>query len=165
MEFPTGMTPETWPLFTSTRHGYSIRYSPDWHATQSSEDRLPDVLDDSVRLDAFGSRLSIRRRPLPPGKTIWEVAQAWLPQAPLRAGECGNRLLLGNFMPRNTRFEGATIAGRPALIRSDCGVVDAIVDVDGDAMLLVLQSGRSRQTGNTRLFVELTKSLEIDDRP
>ena len=87
MEFPTGMTPETWPRCTSTRHGFSIRYSPDWPATDSPEDRLPDVLDDSVRLDAFGSRLSIRRRPLPPGKTIWEFAQAWHPQVALMVGE------------------------------------------------------------------------------
>ena len=69
----------------------------------------------------------------------------------------------GWVIPRVTWFDEATSAGRPALIRSDCGVVDAIVDVNGDALLLVLQSSRSMVAGPKRLFVDLTDALEIDD--
>jgi hypothetical protein len=51
-------------------------------------------------------------------------------------------------------------------------VINAIVDLDDDALLLVLRSRRFMPTGedqgtpgNMRLFVELTESLEIDDSP
>ena len=35
-------------------------------------------------------------------------------------------------MARVATFQEATIAGRPALVRSQCSVVDAIVDLEGE---------------------------------
>jgi hypothetical protein len=59
----------------------------------------------------------------------------------------------------------ATIAGRSALIRSECRVINAIVDLDDEALLLVLRSRRFMPTGDDELFTELIKTLEIDDSP
>ena len=149
--------------FTSKLYGYSIRHPPGWDGMPAIEDGRPDVLVNSWQSGSFRSKLSIRRLALPSGESIADVSRVWLPQARLKAGECGSRLPMGGVIPRVTWFDEATIAGRPALIRSDCGVVDAIVDVNGDALLLVLQSSRSMVAGPKRLFVDLTDALEIDD--
>jgi hypothetical protein len=162
-ESPDEAAQETWTLFRSELHGYSIRYPPDWHATHSTEEGRPDVLDESLRDGSFGSRLLIRRRALPPGSTPWDLVRDWFPQARRMAGGCGTPSTFGS-MPRMA-FKEAMIAGWPAIIRSDCGFVDALVSLDGDALTLVLESKRSRPTGDNRLFAKLTESLNIEDSP
>jgi hypothetical protein len=152
--------------FTQLRsgvHGYRISYPSDWHVKRATENAESDVIYQGLLTrSGFKSKLAISRRELPAGMTIADVATPWFPLATLRRGECGTRQPFYGKMLRAATFEEATIAGRSALIRSECSVVDAIVDLDGEALLLRLESRRSMTTGDDRLFALLTERLQVD---
>jgi hypothetical protein len=152
--------------FTQLRsgvHGYRISYPSAWHVQRATENTESDVIYDGLLIRSrFKSKLTISRRELPAGMTIADVAKPWFPLAPLKRGECGTRQPFYGKMLRAATFEEATIAGRSALIRSECSVVDAIVDLDHEALLLRLESRRSMTTGDDRLFARLTERLQID---
>jgi hypothetical protein len=160
LETPAGTT-----LFISVMHDYTIRYPSDWRVSHATREGDSDMLYDAPLASPeseFKSTFVIRRRDLPAGNAIADVAEAWLPVAPVKRGECGNRQPFYGTMPHTATFQEGTIAGRPALVRSECSVVDAIVDLDGEALLLTLRSRRSMDTGDDRLFNELIRGLAID---
>ena len=150
-------------LFISALHGYTIRYPTAWHVSHARRDRDPDVLFDGLlRGDGYRSKLSIKRLELPSGLHVEDVAPAWFPTTTLKRGDCGSRQPMWGSIPRIATFKGTTIAGRASLVRSECSVVDAIVDLDGDALLLTLRSRKSTLKGDDKLFAALIETLEID---
>jgi hypothetical protein len=59
-------------------------------------------------------------------------------------------------------FEGVTIADRSALVRSECGFVDAVIDDEDDVILVVLRSGTRKPTGGRWNLDRFMETLEIN---
>ena len=67
------------------------------------------------------------------------------------------------YIPSGQRaFLPITVAGREALVREECGFVDAVVDLGDDALIIVLRSGRRRPDGDRYTFDRLVEGLRVE---
>jgi hypothetical protein len=152
----------TWTeQFTSDRYGYSIRHPPGWIPGHVAEDGSTDEFYAPV---GSKTRLSIVRRPKPDGMTLDEIA---LDVFPARSGSHGCHTDINGtvfYIPSAPQpFDKATIAGRSALVRSECGFVDAVIDDAEDVLLVVLRSGtHNKATGDRWNFDRFMETLEIN---
>jgi hypothetical protein len=144
-------------VFRSKTHGYRFTVLPAWTSTPGSNSRS----------DVFGApepsttRLSITRRHKGSQPLEWFAEEA-LPHR-VKGDGCHWKSAGIIFIPAGQRaFERTTIAGREALVREECGYVDAVVGLGDDALIIILRSGRRRPDADRYTFDRLVESLRID---
>ena len=157
---PTPTVPPDWLSFTSTHHGYSLQYPPEWTAQ-------PALSRDMVDVYIHGQNdLAVDRRSVPELPSVVAWANATMPD---RAGSEGDSRLCifrqgggSTMIPAPSRtFRSTVILGWPAAIRSMCSYVDAVIDL-GDTVLVLSQdaAGKMRE-GNDELFAQFVAGLRL----
>ena len=149
----------TWTdSFASEQYGYSIRYPEGWTPGRLE---LPPNSDTFSALAPSRTRLSIVRRPKPLKLSLQDIADgAFQPHA----GPNGCQWNTGGFIlvpVAQGSFEGAVIDGRPALVRSQCGFVDAVIDAGNEVVIVVLRSGTPKPTGDDWWFARFMETIDI----
>jgi hypothetical protein len=160
-EAPSPSTgPTEWSeTFVSERFGYSIRYPAGWHPVPTPDGSLADTI---TAPEPSTVRLSIVRRPATPGATFAEMAETMLPH---RAQPDGCHWASGIiFIPAaQATFHEMKFSGRRALVRSECSVVDAILDLGDEVLIVVLRSERHMPTGDGYTFASFASTLAVAD--
>jgi hypothetical protein len=144
--------------FLSPRFRYSITYPRGWLSAHSANNHEADTFTAS---EAATTRLSILRRARIPGVPFEQQAKSWLPPRHVSTGGCrwnGSGII---YIAGGDVFHETSIDGHPALIRSECSIVDAAVDLGDEAMLLVLRSTRHMASGDRATFDRFVESLAI----
>ena len=147
--------PSAWPAtasptiawtepFTSESHGYAIRYPLGWKSAKRTRTATSDTFEATFR--PF-SQLSIIRR-TKDDRSLAEIAEAtFAPRS--QAGWCRGGHIRAHRIPASPEtFHDSVIDGHPALVRSECSFVDAVIDVGGDVLVIVLRSANRMPTGD-----------------
>ena len=147
--------------FVSERYGYSIRYPAGWRVEPAPSDTLADTITTPEPWTT--TRLSIVRRSATAGATFADVAEAILPHRSQSDG-ChwggGGTIYIPGVQHK---FDDVAIAGRPALVRSECSFVDAIVDLGDEVLVVILRSQKRMPTGDGYTFASFVETLAIAD--
>ena len=144
--------------FNSVSHGYAIRYPLGWKSSQA------DGTTTSRHIRSDGSpvppKFSIIRR-TKDDLSLTEVADAtFAPRS--QAGWCRGGPFGRTGMPASPEtFHDSVIDGHPALVRSECSFVDAVIDAGGDVLVIVLRSANRMPTGDASQFRHFMDTLEI----
>lgn len=136
----TSALPELTAEFTSTQHGYSIKYPADWilrSATMPWAYGSEGATPQATSTDTFRSRtlvgaagFTVTSQALPPDVTGAQWLEAYLADSPPQHAEC---------WPLPAELEQITIAGQPAGVHGGmphCSFTEAIAIVSGRAYLL-----------------------------
>ena len=145
--------------FSSERYGYAIRFPPGSKSSQGDGTATWDTIQTTV--PPF-LHLSIIRRPKAE-MSLGQVAEAtFRPRS--NAGRCrgGSFGSIGIPVPEQG-FRDAQIDERPALVRSECGFVDAVVGAGDDVLVIILRFGRRQPTEDMSSFWLFMKTLNIED--
>ena len=155
---PDGIGPVWSQTFRSKLHGYALRYPVDWNVVPASEARENDVF----RARNARSSLSITVRPKPRSQELDAFADDLLPHHTE-----GDGCSFGNYWTpgAKTSFKQEVIAGHPAVVRNECDFVDAVVDLDDQAMVLVLRSGNRTPSTRRPLFDLFASALDLTGPP
>ena len=152
--------PEQMPMaiHISSRFGYSMAYPKSWLAYQMQQGLQRDEI---VAPD--GSRMTIRAVLNPTGLSAHAWAEANIGTWVVVGGptSTGCRWKDGKmFIARSpSRFEDVKLADRAAAVRSECGVVDAVVESGDHVLLLSYRVMDHRVDGDRRMFDFLVSSL------
>lgn len=144
--------------FLSPIFRYAIRYPLSWRPEGSASEHDADTFTATA---STGTRLSILRRARTPDVPFEDQAKSWLPPRHQSTGGCfwsGGGLL---YVAGGDVFHEDAIDRHPALIRSECSVVDAAVDLGDEMLLLVLRSSRHMATGDRATFDDFAATLAI----
>ena len=148
--------------FVSDSYGFSIRYPPGWTARQRDRPDGPDAFQGTTVDSAPSvSRLSITRREKEGGRTLQQTAYATLPHRSDPDGCHWNGPGIAFIPIAPHGFREAVIDGRPALVRSECSHVDAIVDLGQDILVVGLRSAGRTGGGDRWTFDRFMETLEI----
>jgi hypothetical protein len=154
---PGGVGPVWSRTFRSKVHGYVLRYPRDWKVSASSEPTKNDLFQ---ALHAPSS-LSITVRPKLRSQELYAYADQSLPHHVKDDGciwgSSRNIWTPGAAMP----FKRAKIAGLPAMVRNECDFVDAVIDLDDRALVLVFRSGSRTPTAHRPMFDLFASALEV----
>jgi hypothetical protein len=155
---PDGIGPVWSQTFRSKLHGYTLRYPADWRVAPASDLAKNDVF----RAGNARSSLSVTVRPKPRSQELDAFADDLLPHHTKDNG-CmwGNYWIPGGMMS----FKREVIAGHPAVVRNECDFVDAVVDLDDRALVLVLKSGNRQPTVRRPLFDLFASALMVAGSP
>ena len=154
---PDGIGPVWSETFRSRLHGYVLRYPRDWKVSPASDAPENDVF----RALHARTSLSVTVRPKPRSQDLDAFAEQLLPHH-AKDGGCqwnspGIIWIPGGSVP----FERTVIAGRRAVVRIECDFVDAVVDLDDQALVLVLHSAKRIPGAEQTLFDLFTDALEV----
>jgi hypothetical protein len=156
----------------AARYGYSITVPAGWTVELATEDFVPGRswtagrgADRYVRSgeDAF----SVAAVDLAPTMTV----ETWLDRfARTRVVQaqghfhCVYRGLTGTTTVESSPsgWTGSTVAGHPALVRSDCSAIDAAILIDRRLFLLSYDRGRPAPFGDRRTFDRFAETMVID---
>jgi hypothetical protein len=145
--------------FHSAIHGYTISLPRGWTTVPAKDPTQSDVFGGKNR---SATRLWIGRRSKPSSQGLDAFAQELLPH---RAKPDGCHWTTPGiiYIPDLQRpFERTTIAGRDAVVRAECGVVDAVIDLEDEALVLILRSGKRMAGGDRHRFDGFAETLRID---
>lgn len=144
--------------FVSDRFGYSIRYPERWTAGRLE---LPPNSDRFSAPAPSRTRLAIVRRPKPPRLSLEDIADGtFQPHNGPDGCQWNTRAFI--FIPvAQGSFDGAVVDGRPALVRSECGFVDAVIDAGDEVLIVVLRSGTPKPTGDDWWFARFMATIDI----
>jgi hypothetical protein len=147
--------------FTSTRYGFSIEAPSGWVAFSGTRAGIPDAFQATLFATApVSSRLSIIRRPKDDRLSLGEVAKMTTVPSRRQAGRCRWGMPVAD-----QSFLEAQIDARPALVRTECGYIDAVIDAGGDVLVVSLRSGGRIQSGDRPTFDRFMDTLDIDLSP
>ena len=158
---PGGVGPVWSRTFRSKVHGYVLRYPRDWKVSAASEATKNDLFQ---ALHAPSS-LSITVRPKLRSQELYAYADQSLPHHVKDDGciwgSSHNIWTPGAAMP----FTRAKIAGLPAMVRNECDFVDAVIDLDDRALVLVFRSGSRTPRAHGPMFDLFASALEVTSPP
>jgi hypothetical protein len=142
--------------FRSKAIGYRLVVPAGWEVTKGTDRDRFDAPKPSM------TRLSITRRQKG-SERVGVFAEDALPHH-VKGDGCHWHSAGIIFIPASPgAFERTTIAGREALVREECGYVEAAVGLGDDALLIVLRSGRRRPDADRYTFDRLVETLRIED--
>jgi hypothetical protein len=153
-----GLGPVWSGTFRSKLHGYVVRYPRDWTVSPATSRSSPD------RFHALGSRdrLSVAVQPKPPGQGLEAYADALLPHHAKDDGCHWNGPGIIWIPAGPGRFHAATIADHPAVVRSECEFVEAVVDLGDEALVLVYRAGTRRPGAGRVTFDRFMARVEVN---
>ena len=128
--------------FSSERYGYAIRFPPGSKSSQGDGTATWDTIQTTAPPFA-----AIDHPTQKDEMSLGEVAEATFRRGVRRAGAvAADSGALVSRWPENG-FRDAQIDERPALVRSECGFVDAVIDAGDDVLVIILRSGTVMPTG------------------
>jgi hypothetical protein len=157
------IAPAPQPLpFASTVHGYTLSYPSDWTPAPATADGGSDIFEAP---SPSGTRLSITRRSKPASMPLDIYAEKTMPHHAKPTGCHWDSGVI--YLPAGQqRFERtASIAARETVIRAECGVVDAVINLEDEVLVVVLRSGTRMAGGDLHNFQRFAETLRIDPPP
>jgi hypothetical protein len=156
---PTTDSEEPWSEpFESRVHGYRIWHPLSWMPARATVHSKSDTFDAPY---PSTTRLSILRRSRPADESF----DLYVETIPHRAKKDGCHWATSGviFIPLTQRpFTRTTIAGRDAVVREECGFVDAVIDVEGDVLVIALRTGQRTPGGDRYTFDRFMETLELE---
>jgi hypothetical protein len=154
----TSELPSEAVAFVSLHHGYSVSFPSDWRVVPAANDTRSDVFE----AHSSDTRLSIKRLPKPASTPLDVFAEETRPHRASKTGCHWNSSGI-IFIPAGQRpFERTEVVPEhEAVVRAECGFVDAVVDLEDEVLLIVVQSGERRPDGDLATFEKFAKRLEI----
>ena len=149
---PGGDGPVWSRTFASRLHGYVLRYPSTWDVSPALTARAEDVF----RYTGSKTRLSITVRSKPPRRPLAQYADALVPHH-VKDGGCHWSSPGIIWIPAGPeRFDPVKIAGRDAVIRTECDFIEAVVDLGDHALVVTFRSAmRVRVGGPERPMFDL----------
>jgi hypothetical protein len=145
--------------FVSRLHGYVLKYPLEWRVSPASATGANDV----YRTSRSRTRLSITIRSKPASQPLDQYADALLPHHAKDDGCYWNSLGIIWIPAGKGQFEANTIAGHPAVVRSECDFIEAVVDLRDHALVLSLHSGKRMPNAERTLFDLFAAALEVTE--
>jgi hypothetical protein len=155
------IAPDPQPLpFASTVHGYTLTYPSDWIPLPARTDGGMDVFETP---SLSGTRLSITRRSKPASMPLDIYAEQTMPHHAKPSGchwDTGGIIYIPAGQQPFKRT--ASIAARETVVRTECGVVDAVVNLEDEVLVMVLRSGTRSPGGDLSNFELFAQTLRIE---
>ncbi|HET9083276.1 MAG TPA: hypothetical protein VFN41_02655 [Candidatus Limnocylindrales bacterium] len=140
--------------FRSTLHGYVLHYPRDWDVSAASKSQSRDVF----HAERTRTKLSITVGPKPGSRPLDAYADALLPHHVK-----GDGCQMGNtWIPLGPEpFRPVKIAKHDAVVRTECDFIEAVVDLDDRALVLVFHSGKRMPGAEQSLFDQFIAGLQV----